>query len=114
MILGAGIVFLMLSVWFFVGAYRRRHWVRLEGTVVGTDESRVGKYRAEIETAQFGAFTSDYDERGTFRIGQIVKCVWDGRDPGSLTVEHRDQLLSAGVVVGVVAIAVLVAALLNT
>lgn len=89
-------VFLLAGLHSLYGAWKCRRYLTLRGIVIQIDESEIGRYRAVVRVPGHGNVEIPYEDGGTYRLNQDVRCLWDGIDPQSITADFRVQLLIGG------------------
>lgn len=96
------VIFFLVGVLMARGYLRRWGYVRITGRVVQIDESERERYKAAVEIPEHGQIMVPYEDSGTYRPGQKVKCMWDGKNESSLSVDYRTGLL-IGAIIGIAA-----------
>jgi len=90
------VLFLAIGVSMVRGFLNRRRFVRLTGKVIAIDESVMNRYKAVIDVPDHAPLAAPYEDAGTYKVGQKVHCMWDGKDEVSLSVDFRKDLLIGG------------------
>lgn len=108
-----GVFFTVIGLSMIRGFRRLRGHLHLVGRVVEIDESRINHYFAVIDVPGHGRTTAPYEDAGFYRVGQDVKCMWDGASEVSVSVDDRASLLIGGCLMTVVGLFLLAQHLLG-